>query len=117
LSETKTPASDYTQAILNAQNNYWTLSFNSGLVLDDKTDLNLGYTYYRADYYSDNSTVGVPYGAGAEEHGITATLVRRLSESLRLTLKYGYYRFSDAPSGGHNDYEAHILYSSLQYRF
>ena len=65
LSETKTPASDYTQAVLDSENNYWTLNFNSGLVLDDKTTLDVGYTYYRADDYTDNSTVGVPYGAGA----------------------------------------------------
>lgn len=117
LSETKTPASDYTQAILNALNNYWTLNFNSTLVVDNKTDLNLGYTYYRADNYTDNSTVGLPYGSGAEEHGITATVVRRLTEKLRLTLRYGYYHLADEPSGGHNSYEAHVLFSGLQYRF
>ncbi len=49
ISETKTPAAGYTQSILNSQNNYWTVNFNSGFVLDDKTDLNLGYYYYRAD--------------------------------------------------------------------
>jgi len=117
LSETKTPTSDYTQAVLNSANNYWTLNFNSGLVLDNKTDLNLGYTYYRADDYTDNSLVGVPYGAGAEEHGVTATITRRLTERLRLTLRYGYFHSEDDPSGGHNNYDAHVLYSSLQYRF
>src|SRR4029077_3979480 len=66
ISETKTPASDVTQAILNAQNNYWTLNFSSGLVLDDKSDFKLGYFYYRADDYQNNSTVGVPYGAGGK---------------------------------------------------
>src|SRR5262249_20860157 len=76
LSETKTPTSDYTQAILNAQNNYWTLNFSSGFVLNDKTDLNLGYFYYQADNFEDNSSVGLPLGAGAEEHGVTATLLR-----------------------------------------
>jgi len=116
-SETQTPTSDYTQAILNAQNNYWTLNFNSGLVLDNKTDLNLGYTYYCADNYSDNSTVGQPFGYGAQEHGVTATLVRRLSERVRVTLRYGYYHSEDQPSGGNNNYDAHVLYSSLQYRF
>ena len=59
----------------------------------------------------------MPYGAGAEEHGITATIVRRLTERLRLTLRYGYFHLDDEPSGGNNDYEAHVLYSSLQYRF
>jgi hypothetical protein len=117
LSQTKTPASDFTQAILDSQNNYWTVNFSSGLVLDDKTDLNLSYFYYRAGNYNDNSTVGQPYGAGAEENGVTATIVRRLTEKLRLTLKYGYYHFTDQTSGGHNDYDTHVLFASLQYRF
>lgn len=116
-SKTETPASDYTRAVLEAQNNYWTLTFNSGLVLDNKTDLNLGYTYYHADNYEDNSAIGLPYGVGASEHGINATVVRRLTPKLRLTLRYGYYVFNDDTSGGHNDYEAHVVYSGLQYRF
>ena len=117
LSETKTPASDVTQAILAAQNNYWTLNFSSGLVLDNKTDLKLGFFYYRADDYTDNSTAGVPYGAGAEEYGVTATLVRRISEHLRLSLKYGFSHYTDALYGGNQDFCSHLVYSSLQYRF
>jgi hypothetical protein len=117
LSETRTPASQYTQAILNAQNNYWTLNASSGLVLDDKTDLNVGYFYYRADNYQDNSAIGVPYGAGAEEHGITATFVRRISKNIRLNVKYGYSHYADATSGDRKDYDAHFIFSSLQYRF
>ncbi len=117
LSKMETPASDFTQAILDAQNNYWTLNFSSGFVLDDKTDLNLGYSYYRADNYDDNSSVGLPYGAGAEEHGLTATLVRRLTKNLRLTVKYGYFHYEDVTSGGNRNYHAHMLFSGLQYRF
>lgn len=117
LSETETPTSDYTQAVLDAQNNYWTLNFNSGLVLDNQTDLNLGYTYYRADNYTDNSASGLPLGSGAEEHGVTATVVRRLSERVRVSVRYGYYHAKDELYGGNNDYDAHVLFSSLQYRF
>ena len=117
LSETETPTSDSTQAILDAQNNYWTLNFNSGLVLDNKTDLNLGYTYYSADNYTDNSIDGLPLGSGAEEHGITATIVRRISERVRVSVRYGYYHSEDELYGGNNDYDAHVLFSSLQYRF
>ncbi len=117
LSKTETPTSDYTQAVLNSENNYWTLNFNSGLALDNKTTLDVGYTYYRADDYTDNSTVGLPYGAGAEEHGITATMIRRLTERIRLTLRYGYYHSEDEPSGGQNNYDAQVVYASLQYRF
>jgi len=117
LSQTKTPASDVTQAILAAQNNYWTVNFSSGLVLDQKTDLKLGFFYYRADDYTDNATAGVPYGAGAEEYGATATLVRRITEHLRLSLKYGFSNYRDALYGGNQDFRAHLVYSSLQYRF
>jgi len=117
FSETRTPASDVTQAILDAQNNYWTLNFSSGFVLDDKTDLNLSYFYYSSDNYDDNSAVGMPYGAEAEEHGITATLVRRLTTNLRLTLRYGFFHYDDATSGGNNNYQAHLVSTGLQYRF
>lgn len=116
-SVTVTPASDFTQAILNAQNNYWTINFNSGLVLDNKTDLNIGYTYYRADDYTDNSLVGLPLGAGAEEHGISATISRRINQHLRVTLRYGFYHSEDEPSGGNSSYDAHVLFASAQYRF
>jgi hypothetical protein len=123
LSETKTPASDVTlaaqsaPAILAAQNNYWTLNFNSGIVLDNKTDLKLGFFYYRADDFTDNSTAGVPYGAGAEEYGVTATLSRRITEHLRWALKYGFSHYADAAFGGKQDFSAHLIYTSLQYRF
>ncbi len=117
VSETKTPASDVTQAILDAQNNYWTVNFSSAFVLDDKTDLNLSYFYYKSDNYDDNSASGLPYGAEAEEHGITATLVRRLTANLRLTLRYGFFHYEDVTSGGNNDYQAHLVSTGLQYRF
>jgi hypothetical protein len=116
-SEVKTPVSQFTQAILNAQNNYWTLNFNSGLVLDDKTDLNLGYFYYRADDYENNSPVGVPYGSGAQEHGVTATLTRRLNKNLRLVLRYGFFHSDDDLAGGHQNFNAQGILSTLQYRF
>lgn len=117
LSDTETPTADLTQAILNAQNNYWTVNFNASVVLDDKTDLNLGYFYYQSDNYQDNSLAGLPLGASADEHGITAMLTRRISENLRVNLKYGFYRYDDVLSGGNNNYEAHVFYTSLQYRF
>jgi len=117
LSETVSPASDYTQSILNAQNNYWTLNFSSGFALTDKTDLHAGYFFYQADDYEDNSLVGVPYGAGATEHGITCGVTHRLRENLRLNLRYGFAKYEDEPSGGNLDYDSHMVYGSVQYRF
>jgi hypothetical protein len=117
FSDTKTPASEVTQAILNAQNNYWTLNFSSGFVLDDKTDLKLGYFFYRANDYQNNSAYGVPYGAGGEEQAVTATIVRRLSKNVRLTVRYGFFHYTDELYGGNRDFNSQMVYSSIQYRF
>ncbi len=117
LSTTETPTSEFTQAILDSQNNYWTLNFSAGLVLDDKTDLNVGYFFYQADDYTDNSSAGVPLGTGSEEQSVTATLTRRLSAHMRLNLKYAFTHYTDWASGGNNDFDGHLVYASLQYRF
>ena len=73
------------------------------------------YFYYRAHNYSDNSAVGLPYGAGAQEHGVTVSLIRRISDHVRLTLKYGYFNNRNDTAGGRLNYDAHLVYSGLQY--
>ena len=93
------------------------VNFSSDFVVDDKTDLTVDYYYYRANDYNNNAAVGVPYGAGAEEHAVTAGIVRRITESLRLSLKYGFYHYTDETSGGHNDFDTHLIFASMQYRF
>jgi hypothetical protein len=117
ISDTRTPTSDSTEAVLRAQNNYWTAHVNAGLVLDTKTDLNAGYFYYQSDNFEDTSLQGLPLGAAAREHGLTATLTRRLNQNLRLNVKYGYTHYDDVATAGNTSYEAHLVYSSLQYRF
>jgi hypothetical protein len=116
FSATKTPAADVTQAILNAQNNYWTLNFNSDFVLDDRTDLNLGYFYYYANDFQ-NPADGLALGAGAREHSCTATLTRRIKPNLRVNLKFAYSHYTDATTGGFGNYDSFLVSTSLQYRF
>jgi len=117
LSTTKAPVSDYTPAVLNAQNDYWTVNFNSDFVLSDKTDLSIGYFYYRAADSQNQIVGGLPLGTDADEHSITATLVHRITQNLRLNLKYAYTHYDDVASAGHFDYDAHVIFASLQYRF
>ena len=117
LSTTKTPTSDYTQAVLNSQNNYWTVNFNSDFVLDDRTDLNVGYFYYRAADGQNNIVGGVPLGTDTEEHSVTAALSRRITQNLRLNLKYAFTHYDDLASVGHFSYDAQVIFASLQYRF
>jgi opacity protein-like surface antigen len=117
LSETKTPITDFTGAVQHAQNNYWMVNFNSGFVVDNKTDLDIGGFYYRADDGQQNLVTGIPLGADARQYGVTAGITRRLTQNLRLNLKYGYSHYNDYASGGLDNYEAHTVYSSVQYRF
>ncbi|HPU55355.1 MAG TPA: hypothetical protein PLH97_03635, partial [Verrucomicrobiota bacterium] len=117
VSETDTPTSKFTQAVLDWQNNYWTANLNSTLVLDDKTDLHVGYFYYSSENFQNNSLEGLPLGAEASEHGATAMLSRRLSPRLRWNLRYAFFHSESELYGGKNDYDAHALFSSLQYRF
>lgn len=114
---TTTPATDLWPSVQDAENHYWTGNATLGYALDDKTDLEGQYLFYRADNYSDDSAYGQPFGAGAEDHGVTAGLVRRISPRVRLSLKYGFFTGHDQLSGGNRDYDAHLIYSTLQYRF
>ena len=60
---------------------------------------------------------GVPYGAGAEEHMVTVGLTRRVTKNIRWNVKYGFTHYTDELYGGHRDYDAHLVYTGLQYRF
>ncbi len=120
LNTLNTPAPDYApvaNAILPSQNNYWNASLMSGYALDKKSDLQLQYTYYRADNYRDDSTAGMPYGAGAEEQSVTLGYNRKLTDTIRWDIKYGYMVSHDQTSGGMNDYIAHMLYSGVNVSF
>jgi len=116
---TETPAASQaaTPIILNAENDYWTATGTSLFVLDRRTDLQTQYTYYRADNYLDNSAASLPYGAGAEEHRITAALIRKINQRMTWTLKYGFFDYRDQTSGGFNNFTAHLVFSSLRVQF
>jgi hypothetical protein len=121
LDETETPANFLGGAardiVLEAENDYWNVSLLVGFGLNDRTDLQAQYFYYRADNYRNNALFGQPYNAGAEEQAVTLTLIRQLSQALRWTLKYGFFTSHDQTYGSNTDYNTHLVYSALQYRF
>ena len=117
LNSLDTPAAGITDSVLNGANDYWTANATVGYALDEKTDLQLQYSYYHADDYVDNSTAGLPYGAGDEQHSVTATLTRRITKALQVSLKYGFFRNHDETSGGLDNYNAQLVYANMQYRF
>jgi len=109
--------------VLNGDNDYWTLDAGAGYALDDKTDLRVDYTYYRAaDYTNDagsgfSTNAGFPFGADTEEHDITATLTHKFNKSLEGSLKYSFSKYRDGTSGGIDNYESQLVYASMKYGF
>jgi hypothetical protein len=98
-------------------NGYWMVGGTLGWTLDDRTDLQAQYSYYESDDFRNNSTVSTPYGNSSHEHRVTVALNRMLTKKLRWTMKYGFFDYDDDTSGNHNSYRAHMIYSSLQFRF
>jgi hypothetical protein len=123
LNQTKTPAANIIivpgagPTVLNFQSDYWTLGGSLGYLLDDKTEFRVGYMYYRAADYRNNSLAGLPYGADQTENTVTASMTRQLTKNIRLNLSYGYFNYKDGLYGGHNDYQAHSIFSSLAFGF
>jgi len=123
LNQTDTPAGNInldpntSPTVVDFSNDYWTVTAAVGYIINDKTDLHLQYTFYRANDYLNNSNVAVPYGMGATEHTASATLTRQLTKKVRLLLAYSYFDYTDETSGGHNNYRAHSIFSSLQFRY
>jgi hypothetical protein len=123
FNQTDTPANNIdlvpntSPTVTNFRNDYWTVTSSAGFIIDDKTDFSTDFSFYCANDHFKNAGVAVPYGLGATEYTASATITRQLTKQMRLLLRYGYYDYRDVTSGGHNNYTAHSLYSSLQVRF
>ena len=123
LNQTNTPANDInldpqtSPTVVNFRNDYWTVTSGIGYIINDKTDFYADYYFYCANDYFKNPVVAMPYGMGATENAVSATVTRQLTKNMRLLLKYGYFNYRDVTSGGHNNYQAHSLFSTLQIRF
>lgn len=101
----------------NLENGYVTANATLGYALDEISDLTLQYNYYFADNYVNNSSWSQPYGASGEEQSITTTISRQLNKRTKVSLKHGYFHSRDDTSGGNNNFDAHLIYATLQYRF
>jgi hypothetical protein len=121
LSETNTPANSLTGPaeglVTDYNNDYWSANLLSGWAMDDKTDLELRYVFYLADNYKNNSTFSQPYGAAAEEHGVSLALKRKINEHVSVKGMYGFFTNHDRQFGGRDDYDAHLVGGSVQYDF
>ena len=102
---------------MHSDNNYTSASLGAGYALGKVTDLYLDLNHYRADNYTDNPAVTLPLNAGQKTQSAFITWVRRHSDRVVYTLKYGYALNRDGTFGGLNDFDAHVFYGKVQYKF
>jgi hypothetical protein len=115
-----TPA-DFTispQVLEVTRNNYYTAMGTVGFALSEKDDLTANYNYFLADNYNPGFiTASVPYGASLEEHTIGAGWVHRFNKRLQLTTRYAFITSDNETSGGYDNFDAHMLSTTLRWRF
>ena len=73
--------------MVNFRNDYWTVNSSIGYLIDDKTDVTVDYYFYAASDYLNNAAVAVPYGMGATENAVSATLTRQIAKNMRVLFK------------------------------
>lgn len=117
INSVTTPMINADNLVLSGNNNYWTLNASAGYEFNEKTRLQLEYSYYNADDYYNNAPSGLPYGADAQQNEVSATLTRQINKSVQVSLKYSFSRYRDQTDGGLDNYDAHLVYLSTQFRF
>ena len=102
---------------MNSDNNYTSASLGAGYAIGKVTDIYIDANHYRADNYTDNPAVTLPLNAGQKLQSAFLTWVRQHSDRVIYTVKYGYATSRDGTFGGLNDFDAHIFYGKVQYKF
>lgn len=110
----ETPAEEL---VGDSQNDYVVGTLGAGYAVNDRNDVTIDYFYFDADNFADNSANSQPYNAGETRHAISGVWRFQYSENLLYTAKYAFATNRDQTSGGNNDYDAHTVYGSVQYRF
>jgi len=89
----------------------------AGFAIDTKTNLNVEYMYTRSDNFNDNSADGLPLGLDNQRHGLLMGLSRRITETMKAELRYGFYTYDENGNGGVDDYTAHLIGASWSMLF
>ncbi len=112
--QVKTPALAFVQ---NGDNNYINGSVGGGYAVGKLDDLYVDCSWYKSNNYIDRSAQTLPYGASQSTRAAYLTWVRRQSENLIYTFKYGYVYNRDDGMGPINNFDAHVVYAKMQYKF
>jgi hypothetical protein len=85
-------------------------------VLSQTTDFTVSGIFSDADYGQHSTTATVPVDIRYQEYGLVAGLNRRFNKNLSGGLQYSFNYYHEPSSGGANDFRAHTVFATLNYR-
>lgn len=102
--------------IQNADNNYRTASLIAGTPLSKTDDLQVQFTYYKADNYNAQlARYTQPYGASARETMVSAGLKHKFNDKWIGHAKIGYIDNKNDTTGGRANFRGPLAYVSVEY--
>jgi hypothetical protein len=115
-SQTRT-AGNQSQSIVPYRGGVYGVMVTANYTLNKFTDLHASYSFSQADYGQVNYPDGVPLGLNYTRHGLMVGINRRITSNLSTGLRYGFYKYSEPSTGGVNDYSAHGIFATLNFKW
>jgi hypothetical protein len=107
---------NYSPAVVPYRGDTWSAYCYGRYALTPKTDLMAGWTFSTSDFQQNNFSTGLPLGIHYGLNAVQVGLASRCTKNLTAKLQYGYYNYTEPSSGGANDYTAHAVFASLNWR-
>ncbi len=94
----------------------YTALANGTYVLDQYSDLSLGYLFSEANYGQTDFASVVPVGITYKMHAAQMGLAHRFNENVSGKLQYRFSYYNEPTSGGVANFRAHTLFASMTFR-
>ena len=101
----------------NSNNNYFTGSFLAGAVVSKRDDVQVKFTYYRANNGDSRlANLTLPYGVVATEYSASVALKHKFSANVMGNLKVGYFDSHNGTTGSNTDFHGPMAYISIEFK-
>ena len=95
----------------------WSALAGATWVLSEAAEVHMLYSYSSSDYAQNNLAGGYPAGIEYTRQAIEAGVTRRFQRGISASLQYGYYRYREPTGGTANDYDAHAVFATLNWKW
>ena len=91
---------------------------NTTYVLSQTTDIWIGWTFSQGDFGANHALAAatVPVGIRYQEHSLQAGLGRKFGKNVSGRLQYAFEYYHEPTSGDANDFRAHTIFATLNFR-